>query len=93
MARRRSRRYGGPFVTDEPTLRGGDSDPALKRVRIRHFQRAKQHGIKITGLTSYDCLSASIFDEAGHRLPAGRRLGRQHRVRLRHDDCRSRSTS
>lgn len=44
---------------------GGDSDPALKRVRIRHFQRAKEQGIRITGLTSYDFLSASIFDEAG----------------------------
>lgn len=44
---------------------GGTDDPTLKRVRIRHFQRAKQQGIKITGLTSYDFLSASIFDEAG----------------------------
>ncbi len=44
---------------------GGNDDPALKRVRTRHFQRAKQNGIKITGLTSYDCLSARIFDEAG----------------------------
>jgi len=44
---------------------GGTSDPALKRVRTRHFQRAKEQGIKITGLTSYDFLSASIFDEAG----------------------------
>jgi 3-methyl-2-oxobutanoate hydroxymethyltransferase len=53
-------------VTDEQRpYGGGDSNPALKRVRIRHFQRAKEHGIKITGLTSYDCLSASIFDEAG----------------------------
>jgi 3-methyl-2-oxobutanoate hydroxymethyltransferase len=42
-----------------------DNDPALKRVRTRHFQRAKENGIKITGLTSYDYLSASIFDEAG----------------------------
>lgn len=41
------------------------SDPALKRVRTRHFQRAKENGIKITGLTSYECLSASIFDRAG----------------------------
>jgi 3-methyl-2-oxobutanoate hydroxymethyltransferase len=41
------------------------SDPTLKRVRTRHFQRAKENGIKITGLTSYECLSASIFDEAG----------------------------
>jgi 3-methyl-2-oxobutanoate hydroxymethyltransferase len=53
-------------VTDEQRpYGGGTSDPALKRVRTRHFQRAKQQGIKITGLTSYDCLSASIFDEAG----------------------------
>ena len=44
---------------------GGTSDPALKRVRTRHFQRAKENGIKITGLTSYDTLSAQIFDEAG----------------------------
>lgn len=37
----------------------------LKRVRTRHFQRAKDNGIKITGLTSYDQLTAGIFDEAG----------------------------
>ncbi|MDJ0769353.1 MAG: 3-methyl-2-oxobutanoate hydroxymethyltransferase [Ilumatobacter sp.] len=53
-------------MTDEQRpYGGGDSNPALKRVRTRHFQRAKQQGIKITGLTSYDFLSASIFDEAG----------------------------
>jgi 3-methyl-2-oxobutanoate hydroxymethyltransferase len=53
-------------VTDEQRpYGGGTSDPALKRVRTRHFQRAKEQGIKITGLTSYDYLSASIFDEAG----------------------------
>lgn len=53
-------------VSDEARPYGGGSDdPTLKRVRIRHFERAKQQGIKITGLTSYDCLSASIFDEAG----------------------------
>ncbi len=37
----------------------------LKRVRTRHFQSAKENGIKITGLTSYDQLTAGIFDEAG----------------------------
>lgn len=37
----------------------------LKRVRTRHFQSAKENGIKITGLTSYDQLSATIFDAAG----------------------------
>ncbi|MFT4658985.1 MAG: 3-methyl-2-oxobutanoate hydroxymethyltransferase [Candidatus Aldehydirespiratoraceae bacterium] len=53
-------------MTDEARpYGGGTSDPALKRVRTRHFQRAKELGIKITGLTSYDFLSASIFDEAG----------------------------
>jgi 3-methyl-2-oxobutanoate hydroxymethyltransferase len=53
-------------MTDEARpYGGGTSDPALKRVRTRHFQRAKEQGIKITGLTSYDYLSASIFDEAG----------------------------
>jgi 3-methyl-2-oxobutanoate hydroxymethyltransferase len=41
------------------------SVPAIKRVRTRHFQNAKENGIKITGLTSYDMLTAGIFDEAG----------------------------
>lgn len=39
--------------------------PNLKRVRTRHFQSAKDTGTKITGLTSYDQLTAQIFDEAG----------------------------
>lgn len=37
----------------------------LKKVRTRHFQSAKENGIKIVGLTSYDMLTAKIFDEAG----------------------------
>jgi 3-methyl-2-oxobutanoate hydroxymethyltransferase len=37
----------------------------VKRVRTRHFQNAKEQGIKITGLTSYDQHTAMIFDEAG----------------------------
>ncbi len=54
-------------MSEEQAPYGGSisGDPTLKRVRTRHFQRAKEQGIKITGLTSYDCLSASIFDEAG----------------------------
>jgi len=53
-------------VTDQQALTGGSSDTgAQKRVRIRHFARAKEQGIKITGLTSYDFLSAQIFDAAG----------------------------
>lgn len=57
--------YGGTVTDEQQPYGGGTSDPALKRVRTRHFQRAKEQGIKITGLTSYDFLSASIFDEAG----------------------------
>jgi 3-methyl-2-oxobutanoate hydroxymethyltransferase len=44
---------------------GGSSTTGPKRVRTRHFQNAKDQGIKITGLTSYDQLTARIFDEAG----------------------------
>ncbi|MGB0729627.1 MAG: 3-methyl-2-oxobutanoate hydroxymethyltransferase, partial [Ilumatobacteraceae bacterium] len=32
---------------------------------MRHFARAKEQGIRITGLTSYDVLTAQIFDESG----------------------------
>jgi 3-methyl-2-oxobutanoate hydroxymethyltransferase len=35
-----------------------------KRVRVRHFAQAKQSGTKIVGLTSYDFLSAGLFDHA-----------------------------
>jgi 3-methyl-2-oxobutanoate hydroxymethyltransferase len=55
----------GTVSEQERAYGGGTGDPALKRIRIRHFQRAKENGIKITGLTSYDTLSARIFDEAG----------------------------
>ncbi|MGV3711695.1 3-methyl-2-oxobutanoate hydroxymethyltransferase [Pseudolysinimonas sp.] len=41
------------------------ADDVVKRVRTRHFANAKQQGIKITGLTSYDMLTAAIFDRAG----------------------------
>lgn len=41
------------------------SDAVTKRVRTRHFAQAKANDIKITGLTSYDTLTAQIFDEAG----------------------------
>src|SRR6218665_3660505 len=41
------------------------ADEVVKKVRTRHFQNAKANGIKITGLTSYDQLTARIFDEAG----------------------------
>ncbi|GAA1509441.1 3-methyl-2-oxobutanoate hydroxymethyltransferase [Agromyces terreus] len=46
--------YGGVAASGGP-----------KRVRTRHFRNAKRDGIKITGLTSYDQLTARIFDRAG----------------------------
>lgn len=54
-----------PDIELAPYGSNTNADPSLKRVRTRHFQRAKENGIKITGLTSYECLSASIFDDAG----------------------------
>lgn len=41
------------------------SDEVVKRVRTRHFIKAKRDGLKITALTSYDQLTAGIFDRAG----------------------------
>ena len=42
------------------------ADPTpRKRIRTRHFAQAKADGLKITALTSYDALTAAIFDEAG----------------------------
>ncbi len=50
--------YGG--ATTAATAGG-----APKRVRTRHFLQAKRDGHPIVGLTSYDFLSAQIFDRAG----------------------------
>ena len=36
-----------------------------KKIRTRHIHEAKANGTKISVLTSYDALTASIFDEAG----------------------------
>lgn len=41
------------------------SKEPIKRVRTRHFLQAKESGHVITGLTSYDFLSAQIFDSCG----------------------------
>ena len=48
----------------EPTAAAA-AQASLKRVRTRHFQGVKENGVRITGLTSYDQLTASIFDAAG----------------------------
>ncbi len=50
---------------DANPFAGSTAAGGPKRVRTRHFQNAKREGIKITGLTSYDMLTARIFDEAG----------------------------
>lgn len=44
----------------EPTV-----PAAARRLRIRHFARAKAEGSRITALTAYDALTAQVFDEAG----------------------------
>jgi len=48
-----------------PTHEPADGQENLKRVRTRHFGNAKEAGIPITGLTSYDQHTAEIFDAAG----------------------------
>ena len=65
MGTKRSVTVGSVSEEIAPYGSNTSNDPALKRVRTRHFQRAKENGIKITGLTSYECLSAQIFDDAG----------------------------
>ncbi|MFB9960311.1 3-methyl-2-oxobutanoate hydroxymethyltransferase [Agromyces bracchium] len=54
-----------PPVAENPYGGASSTPSGPKRVRTRHFQTAKRDGIKITGLTSYDQLTARIFDEAG----------------------------
>jgi 3-methyl-2-oxobutanoate hydroxymethyltransferase len=54
-----------PPVVEMNPYGGAAASGGPKRVRTRHFQNAKREGIKITGLTSYDQLTARIFDEAG----------------------------
>jgi len=54
-----------PAAAETNPYGGAAASGGPKRVRTRHFQNAKREGIKITGLTSYDQLTARIFDEAG----------------------------
>jgi len=57
---------GDEAMGDIPAYGGAPGpDDGQKRVRVRHFARAKEQGIRITGLTSYDFLTAGIFDRAG----------------------------
>lgn len=62
-------------MTEQPSPYGSSQGSAQQqtsagpqpagRVRIRHLQEYKQQGFKWAMLTSYDQLSAGIFDEAG----------------------------
>ena len=49
-------------MTDLPTLYGGVTS---RRVTPRDLQRAKDHGERWAMLTSYDMLTAGLFDEVG----------------------------
>ncbi|WP_316317119.1 3-methyl-2-oxobutanoate hydroxymethyltransferase, partial [Clavibacter michiganensis] len=53
----------------DPARIPSEPDAGPRRVRIRHFARAKEQGLKITGLTSYDMLTAGVFDEGGIAFP------------------------
>lgn len=54
-------------MTSEQSPYGGEhaNSDAPRRVRTRHFHKAKSDGLKFTALTSYDALTAKIFDQAG----------------------------
>ena len=55
--------------TEESAPYGGaaeaDAKAAVKRVRTHHLREWKQQGRPFTMLTSYDLMTARIFDEAG----------------------------
>lgn len=52
--------YGaGTAPTDSPAA------PTIKRIRTQHLREMKQRGERFSMLTSYDQLTAQIFDEAG----------------------------
>ena len=53
---------GGAAAAAEPTLYGGVRS---RRVTVRDLQAAKDRGERWAMLTSYDMLTAQIFDEAG----------------------------
>ena len=39
--------------------------PTIKRIRTHHLREMKERGERFSMLTSYDMLTAQIFDEAG----------------------------
>lgn len=48
-----------------PQEPAGRSDRRPKKIRVRHLLEAKQRGEHFSMLTSYDALTAGVFDEAG----------------------------
>lgn len=58
--------YGSAAPSPAPApAQGGSSVLDVKKVRTVHLQAAKEAGEKFAMLTSYDALTASIFDRAG----------------------------
>lgn len=58
--------YGSAAPSPAPSpVQGGSSVLDVKKVRTVHLQAAKEAGEKFAMLTSYDALTASIFDRAG----------------------------
>lgn len=61
--------YGSSTPTPVNTPQEGEASVlAVKKVRTVHLQQAKDAGEKFAMLTSYDALTATIFDRAGIEL-------------------------
>lgn len=61
--------YGSSNPTPANTPQEGEASVlAVKKVRTVHLQQAKDAGEKFAMLTSYDALTATIFDRAGIEL-------------------------
>jgi 3-methyl-2-oxobutanoate hydroxymethyltransferase len=54
--------YGGGPAADAPAA---EEKRTIKRIRTHHLREMKQRGERFSMLTSYDQLTAQIFDEAG----------------------------
>ena len=50
---------------EETAPHGATPPPTIKRIRTQHLREMKQRSEKFSMLTSYDQLTAGIFDEAG----------------------------
>lgn len=57
--------YGSTSHDSTSNADGSPATSAVKRVRIHHLRAMKERGERFAMLTSYDQLTAEIFDEAG----------------------------